>query len=106
MSNIVLENVSVTAKANIYFDGKVVSHTVVLPTGEKKTVGLIYPGTYTFNTGAPEEMKIIAGTCKARQAGASTWTPYAAGTLFNIPGNSKFDITVESGIAEYICSFK
>ncbi|MEI6563859.1 MAG: pyrimidine/purine nucleoside phosphorylase [bacterium] len=106
MSAIIFENVSVTAKANVYFDGKVVSHTVVLPDGSKKTIGLIYPGTYTFNTAAPEEMKIIAGACKARQAGASAWTPHAAGTQFDVPGNSKFDIAVESGIAEYICSFK
>jgi uncharacterized protein YaiE (UPF0345 family) len=106
MSSIIFENVSVTANANIYFDGKVVSHTLILPDGSKKTLGLIYPGTYTFNTGAPEEMKIIAGTCKARQAGVASWTPYAAGTQFDVPGNSKFDITVESGIAEYICSFK
>ena len=106
MSNIVFENVSATAKANVYFDGKVVSHTITLPDGEKKTLGLIYPGTYTFNTGAPEEMKIIAGVCKARQADSSTWTPYPAGTQFDVPGNSKFEIAVESGIAEYICSFR
>ncbi|MEI7880529.1 MAG: pyrimidine/purine nucleoside phosphorylase [bacterium] len=106
MSTITFEHVSVTAKANVYFDGKVVSHTVFFPDGAKKTIGLIYPGTYTFNTGVPEEMKIIAGLCKARQAGASEWTPYAAGTHFDVPGNSKFDIAVESGIAEYICSFK
>lgn len=105
MNQITFENVSVTAKANVYFDGKVVSHTVLFPDGSKKTVGLIYPGTYTFNTGAPEEMKIIAGTCKARQAGTTVWIPYPAGTLFTVPGNSKFDITVDSGIAEYICSF-
>ena len=106
MSNTTFEKVSVTAKANIYFDGKVISHTVTFPDGSKKTIGLIYPGTYTFNTGAPEEMKIIAGTCKARQEGIAVWTAYPAGTQFDVPGKSKFDITVESGIAEYICSFK
>ena len=106
MNTVTFKNVSVTAKANVYFDGKVVSHTVLFPDGTKKTIGLIYPGTFTFNTGAPEEMKIIAGLCKARQAGTSKWTPYTAGTQFDVPGNSKFDITVESGIAEYICSFK
>ncbi len=106
MSNETFDNVSVTAKANIYFDGKVVSHTFMLPDGEKKTLGLIYPGIFTFNTDAPEEMKIIAGTCKARQEGQKDWIPYPAGTLFNVPGKSKFDISVESGIAEYICSFK
>ncbi len=99
------DKVCVTAKANVYFDGKVVSHTVVLPDGSKKTLGLIYPGRFTFNTGAPERMEIIAGSCEARVKGASDWTAYSAGTHFEAPGNSAFEIRVGSGIAEYICSF-
>lgn len=100
------DNVSVVAKANVYFDGKVVSHTVLFPGNVKKTIGLIYPGTYTFNTGAPEKMEIVAGTCRARLAGETDWKTYGAGTAFNVPGNSKFDIAVDSGIGEYICSFE
>ncbi len=100
------DNVSVVAKANVYFDGKVVSHTVLLAGGVKKTVGLIYPGSFTFNTGAPETMEIIAGSCRVRQADETAWKNYAAGTAFDVPGNSKFDIAVDSGIAEYICSFR
>jgi uncharacterized protein YaiE (UPF0345 family) len=34
------ENVTVVAKANVYFDGKVVSHTVLLASGKKKTLGI------------------------------------------------------------------
>jgi purine/pyrimidine-nucleoside phosphorylase len=105
MNDLKFEKVSVVAKANVYFDGKVVSHTILFPDGSKKTLGLIYPGTYTFNTGAPERMEMIAGACKARQAGETAWKPFAAGTAFDVPGNSKFDITVESGLAEYVCSF-
>ena len=100
------DGVSVVAKANVYFDGKVVSHTVLFKDGSKKTVGLIYPGAYTFNTGRPEKMEIIAGACNARSKGAKDWADYPAGTSFNIPGNSAFDITVDQGIAEYICSFE
>ncbi len=99
------DNVSVVCKANVYFDGKVVSHTVLLSGGVKKTVGLIYPGVFTFNTGAPEIMEIIAGTCRVRLAGAGEWTTYAAGTAFHVAGNSSFEIAVDGGIAEYICSF-
>ena len=99
------DKVSVMCKANIYFDGKVVSHTVLFPDGSKKTIGLIYPGQYTFNTGMQEIMEIIAGTCSARIKGAADWTVYAAGSAFSVAGNSAFDITVEDGIAEYICSF-
>lgn len=99
------DNVSVVCKANVYFHGKVVSHTVVFADGTKKTVGMIYPGSYTFNTGAPERMEIIAGACRAKRAGDAEWTSYAAGSHFDVPGNSSFDITVDEGIAEYVCSF-
>lgn len=99
------ENVSVVCKANVYFGGRVVSHTVMFADGSKKTVGLIFPGSYTFNTGAPERMEIVAGSCRWRLKGATAWTPAAAGAAFDVPGNSAFDISVESGIAEYVCSF-
>ena len=46
------DGVSVVTKANVYFDGKVVSHTVSFADGSKKTIGLIYPGSFTFTTGA------------------------------------------------------
>ncbi len=99
------DNVSVMTKANVYFDGKVVSHTVLVA-GAKKTLGLIYPGTYTFNTGAPERMDITAGSCRARPSGEKEWKTYAAGTFFRAPGNSSFEIAVDMGIAEYLCSFE
>ncbi len=70
------------------FDGRVVSHTVTFPDGSKKTIGLIYPGSFTFTTGAPEVMEIIAGACKARLKGESAWRPYAAGTSFPVPAKS------------------
>jgi uncharacterized protein YaiE (UPF0345 family) len=100
------DNVSVVAKANVYFDGKVVSHSVIFPDGTKKTLGLIYPGSYNFGTGAPEKMEIVAGSCKVKVAGEDEWKTYEAGTYFKVPGNSSFDIAVEDGVAEYICSFE
>ncbi|MCC7193245.1 MAG: pyrimidine/purine nucleoside phosphorylase [Phycisphaeraceae bacterium] len=100
-----LDNVSVTCKANIYFDGKVVSHSVHIG-GKKKTLGLIYPGTFKFNTDAPEKMEMTAGSARVKLAGQKDWTTYPAGTSFHVPGKSYFEIAVESGIAEYICSFE
>jgi len=99
------DNVSVVCKANIYFNGGVVSHSVKFADGSKKTIGMIFPGSYNFNTDAPEKMEIIGGACKVRLKGASDWTNYAAGTAFDVPGKSAFDISVEQGQAEYICSF-
>jgi hypothetical protein len=101
-----LDNVSVVTKANVYFDGNVVSHSVNYPDGTKKSIGLIFPGSYNFNTEAPERMEIVAGTCRAQVAGESEATVYEAGSHFDVPGNSSFDIEVESGVAEYVCSFK
>lgn len=100
------DKVSVVCKANVYFDGKVISHSVVFNDGSKKTLGLIYPGSFTFKTGAPERMDIIAGTCKSRLSGQTEWSAFAAGTYFRVPGNSSFDIEVASGVTEYICSFE
>src|SRR3954471_11525904 len=105
MSALEFKNVTAVAKANVYFEGKVVSHTVLLADGAKKTLGLIYPGSFHFGTGQPELMQIIAGSCRVRIDGEMEFKDYAAGTAFHVPGNSGFDIAVEAGIAEYICSF-
>jgi purine/pyrimidine-nucleoside phosphorylase len=99
-------NVTAVAKANVYFDGRVVSHTLRFADGSKKTLGLIYPGEYHFGTDAAERMDVIAGSCRVRLDGEGDWKEYAAGGSFRIPGKSGFDITVGSGIAEYVCSFE
>ncbi|MRX10669.1 DUF1255 family protein [Pseudoduganella sp. FT25W] len=99
-----IDQVSVVKKSNIYFDGKCVSHTVILADGSKKTVGVIFPSSLTFNTGAPEIMEIVGGVCKVRLAGASDWNTYGAGQEFNVAGNTSFDIeTVET--LDYVCHF-
>jgi uncharacterized protein YaiE (UPF0345 family) len=99
-----IDNVSVVKKANVYFDGKCVSHTIVFPDGTKKSVGVIFPSKLTFNTGAPEVMEIAAGKCRVRLAGESHWKEYGAGTRFSVPANSSFEIeTVE--VLDYVCHF-
>lgn len=106
MSEVKFTNVTALAQANVYFDGKVVSHTVLFTDGAKKTLGLIYPGDFHFGTDAPERMDIIAGQCEVRLDGDSEWKAYAAGAAFHVPGKSGFDIRVSSGIAQYVCSFE
>ncbi|MYN30662.1 pyrimidine/purine nucleoside phosphorylase [Duganella levis] len=99
-----IDQVSVVKKSNIYFDGKCVSHTVILADGSKKTVGVIFPSSLTFNTGAPEIMEVVGGVCKVRLDGADDWQTYGAGQEFKVAGNSKFDIeTVET--LDYVCHF-
>jgi uncharacterized protein YaiE (UPF0345 family) len=97
--------VSVVTKANVYFDGNVVSHTVLLPHDVRKTLGIIRPGSYHFNTGAPERMEIVAGACRVTLDGATAAHNYGAGATFDVPGKSGFTIEVTDGLCEYICSF-
>src|ERR671927_192732 len=96
------KNVTAVAKANVYFDGKVVSHTLLFADGSKKTLGLIYPGNFHFGTDAAERMDITAGDCRVRLDGSSEWKAYGAGTFFKVPAKSGFDIEVASGIAQYV----
>ncbi len=97
--------VTVVTKANVYFDGNVVSHTVVFPDQSKKTLGLIRPGSYYFGTGAAERMEIVAGECSVIPKDGKEATSYGAGTQFDVPANSGFTIAVRTGLCEYICSF-
>jgi uncharacterized protein YaiE (UPF0345 family) len=97
--------VTVLTKANVYFDGKVVSHTVMMPDGAKKTLGLIWPGSFHFGTGAPERMAIVAGACRVTLDGSTAVQDHPAGTHFDVPGKSGFTIEVPSGLCEYLCSF-
>ena len=98
--------VTVATKANVYFDGRVVSHSVRLADGTKKTLGLIYPGSYHFGTGAPERMEIVAGACRVTLDGERETAAYAAGQHFDVPGKSGFTIEVPGGLCEYICSYR
>jgi uncharacterized protein YaiE (UPF0345 family) len=100
------ENVTAVAKANVYFEGRVVSHTLLFADGSKKTIGLIYPGEFHFGTDAAERMDITAGACRVRLDGTSEWREFGAGGSFRVPAKSGFDIVVASGIAEYVCSFE
>lgn len=97
--------VSVLAKANVYFDGGVISHTILLADGKRKTLGVIRPGTYHFNTDASELMEIVDGACQVTIDGTSRSHPFGAGTHFTVPGKGGFQIVVESGLCQYICSF-
>lgn len=99
------DNISVIKKANVYFDGKCVSHSIQLADGSKKSVGVILPSTLTFNTGAPEIMETVAGACRVKMANEAEWKSYGAGESFKVPGNSSFDIEVAGEPYHYVCHF-
>jgi uncharacterized protein YaiE (UPF0345 family) len=99
------DNVAVLKQANVYFDGKCISHTVQFADGSKKSVGVILPSTLTFKTGTPEIMETVAGACRVKLAGDSEWKAYGAGQSFSVPGNSSFDIEVSGEPYHYVCHF-
>ena len=98
------DNVSVVKKANVYFDGKCVSHSVVMADGVKKTVGVILPASLTFNTGAPEIMEGVGGSCRVRLRGENEWTTWGEGQSFQVPGDSSFEIACDEPY-HYVCHF-
>jgi purine/pyrimidine-nucleoside phosphorylase len=104
MTTDTIQNVSITTKANVYFDGKCVSHSFALADGTKKSVGVVLPSHLTFNTGAPEIMECVAGSCEYSLAGSAAWVTSSAGDKFNVPGNSSFEIKVAEAY-HYICHF-
>lgn len=98
------DQVSVIKKANLYFEGKCVSHTVLFADGSRKTIGVIFPSILVFNTGAAEIMEINAGKCRVTLAGQSETIEYQTGQSFSIPAQSSFTIeTIET--LDYVCHF-
>ncbi|MBI5483502.1 MAG: pyrimidine/purine nucleoside phosphorylase [Deltaproteobacteria bacterium] len=98
------ENVTVVKKANIYFDGKVASHSVLFADGSKKTVGVMQIGEYEFSTGAAEVMEILSGELEWQIKGENLWKRVKGGESFDVPANSAFLMKV-SVVSDYCCSF-
>jgi uncharacterized protein YaiE (UPF0345 family) len=98
------KNVTVIKKANVYFDGKVSSRTILFPDGSKKTLGIMLPGEYEFGTASREVMEILAGDLDVLLPGADQWKTVREGESFEVPAQSKFRLKVR-GIADYCCSY-
>ena len=98
------ENVTVVKEANIYFDGKVTSRTVLFADGEKKTLGIMLPGDYEFGTADREIMEILAGEMEVKLPGSDEWQTITGGQTFEVPANSKFQLQVKT-VTDYCCSY-
>jgi len=99
-----LEGVAIDTMANVYFDGRCVSHTIRLADGSRKSVGVILPAKLTFDTAAPETMELIAGRCRVKLAGQSAAREYGAGQSFDVPGQTSFEIEALEPL-HYVCHF-
>lgn len=100
----VFTNVTITKKANIYFDGNVTSRTVVFADGSRKTLGVMLPGEYEFSTDVAELMEIISGDLEVLVAGEAGWKTIQGGESFTVPAQTKFGLRVRD-ITDYCCSF-
>jgi len=98
------KNVTVIKKANVYFDGKVTSRTVVFPDGSKKTLGVMQPGVYEFSTTDKEIMEIMSGELDVLLSGEKNWMTVKGGESFAVAANSKFTMKVKR-LSDYCCSF-
>ncbi|MCX7047521.1 MAG: pyrimidine/purine nucleoside phosphorylase [Candidatus Sumerlaeota bacterium] len=98
------KNVTVVKKANVYFAGKVCSRTVVFPDGSKKTLGIMLPGDYEFNTGDKEIMEIMAGELDVLLPRSKEWKSVKSGESFEVPAQSKFGLKIKI-LTDYCCSF-
>jgi uncharacterized protein YaiE (UPF0345 family) len=88
-------------KHNTYFEGKVQSIGFVRH-GRRMTAGVIAPGEYHFGTEAPERMTVVSGELEAKQG--DSWNVYPAGTSFEVPAKSGFDVRAREPAA-YLCEF-
>ena len=98
------EKVAIVKKANVYFEGKVTSRTVIFADGSKKTLGIMLPGEYEFGTAAAEIMEILAGEMIVLLPGQSDWLTYKAGDSFQVPAESRFKLKVLL-VTDYCCSY-
>lgn len=97
-------NVTIIKNANIYFDGKVTSRTIVFPDGSKKTLGVMLPGEYEFDTADKEIMEILSGELEVLLPGEDDWRTIHGGESFEVPANSKFGLIIKA-VTDYCCSF-
>ena len=98
------ENVTVIKAANIYFEGKVTSRTVLFADGSKKTLGIMMPGDYEFGTSDKEIMEILAGKLEVLLPGQEDWLTVEGGQSFEVPANSSFKLRILE-VADYCCSY-
>ena len=97
-------NVTVVKEANVYFDGKVTSRTINFADGTSKTLGIMLPGEYEFNTADKEIMEILSGDLEVQLPGSDDWQTISGGESFEVPANSKFALKIKT-ITDYCCSF-
>jgi purine/pyrimidine-nucleoside phosphorylase len=91
-------------KVNEYFDGTVKS--IAFETAEgPATIGVMAAGNYEFGTAQREIMHVVSGALKVKLPDSDQWETFEAGSQFQVPANSKFQLEVASETA-YLCEYR
>ena len=98
------DNVAVVREANVYFNGQVTSRSVIFQDGSRKTLGIMLPGEYEFNTDEEELMEILSGDLSVLLPDASAWRSVKGGESFEVPAESSFQLKINT-VTDYCCSF-
>lgn len=88
---------------NSYFEARVQS-VGFERNGRRATAGVIDVGEFHFGTDAPERMTVVSGELLARLPGEAAFRAFPAGTSFEVPGKSGFDVKATAPAA-YLCEF-
>jgi uncharacterized protein YaiE (UPF0345 family) len=91
-------------KVNEYFDGTVKSIAFETTEGAA-TIGVMAPGEYSFGTAQREIMHVVSGALSVQLPGSEAWETFEAGSQFQVPANSKFQVKADSETA-YLCEYR
>lgn len=97
------EGVTVTKRANVHYDGGVTSRTVLNDHGVRRTLGIMHPGDYVFETDSQEQIDLYAGRLQVTIDGEST--TYESGDSFTIPADTTFDVSI-TDLVDYCCTYE
>lgn len=103
MTDEYFEDARICKRANVYFDGKVTSRDVVTADGQRKTLGIMLPGEYTFETDDEEEIEIVAGELSVDIDGEVN--SYEAADVFIVSPDTEFALDVET-VVDYCCTYR
>jgi len=98
-----IKNITIKKEANIYYDGKVTSRTIILEDGSTQSLGIMLPGEYTFGTEQAEIMEMLSGELDIKLPNEE-WKTLNTPETFNVPANSSFDLKIKT-VTDYCCSY-
>ena len=97
-------NLTIETKGNIYFGGRVTSRSFYREDGTRFTIGIITPGTYTFDVGDREVIQLIAGAAEILLPAEKEWRRVEAPDTYEVIANNSFRSRCFD-VVEYLCDY-